>query len=87
MNIIEKQCDVCHAPHDISFSDDNCLEEEKITKNCLHQDCDGVIYSGIAKHHIETITLSDISSDADLYNEDGDEIEAIDIVTRQEQGY
>ncbi len=87
MNTTVHQCNTCHTLHDICFSDDNCLEEEKVTKHCLHSDCQGVVYSAVPENHIEDIVLSDITSDADLYNEDGDEIDTIDVVTRQEQGY
>ena len=86
--IKSENCSICHALHDVFLSEDEALTPQNISVECKYEDCDGIVYSDPqSKRFVETVALADITTDADLYNEDGDEIEQMDVVTRQEQGY
>ena len=86
--IKSENCNVCHALHDVFLSEDEALTPQNISVGCKHEDCDGTVYQNPnSKRFVETVALADITTDADLYNEDGDEIYEMDVITRQEQGY
>lgn len=86
MNIVDINCKTCGTLHSVEFSQEKILPDH-LVQDCLVDGCSGLVFNKCHDEKIIDISIMDISSDSDLFNEDGDEIEELDVITRQETGY